>query len=134
MEKLFQGKRAFVTGGGAGIGRACALGLAPEGWFFTVAGRTGDTLPDTVRLAVEAGGSAQAVRCDVTVEPMVRSAVAAAANDGGRLDVAVNSAGYDGSAALPTDEWTSEMLDEMLASNVRGTFLPMKHKLTSLRR
>ena len=78
---------------------------------------------DTVRLAVEAGASAQAVRCDVTVEPMVRSAVAAAANEGGRLDVAVNSAGNDGSAALPTDEWTSEMLDEMLASNVRGMFL-----------
>ena len=77
---------------------------------------------DTVRLAVEAGASAQAVRCDVTVEPMVRSAVAAAANEGGRLDVAVNSAGNDGSAALATDEWTSEMLDEMLASNVRGMF------------
>ena len=100
MEKLFRGKRAFVTGGGSGIGRACALALAAEGCFVTVAGRTEDTLHDTVRLAVEAGGSAQAVRCDVTVEPMVRSAVAAAANDGGRLDVAVNSAGYEGSAAM----------------------------------
>ena len=134
MEKLFQGKRAFVTGGGSGIGRACALALAAEGCFVTVAGRTEDTLHDTVRLAVEAGGSAQAVRCDVTVEPMVRSAVAAAADEGGRLDVAVNSAGYDGSAALPTDEWTSEMLDEMLASNVRGTFLPMKYELELMRR
>ena len=89
---------------------------------------------DTVRLAVEAGASAQAVRCDVTVEPMVRSAVAAAANEGGRLDVAVNSAGNDGSAALATDEWTSEMLDEMLASNVRGMFLSMKHELELMRR
>src|ERR1700730_17949813 len=134
MEKLFRGKRAFVTGGGSGIGRACALALAAEGCFVTVAGRTEDTLHDTVRLAVEAGGSANAGRCDVTVEPMVRSAVSAAANEGGRLDVAVNSAGYDGSAALPTDEWTSEMLDEMLASNVRGTFLPMKHELELMRR
>ena len=64
---------------------------------------------------------------------MVRSAVAAAANEGGRLDVAVNSAGNDGSAALPTDEWTSEMLDEMLASNVRGMFLSMKHELELMR-
>ena len=101
METLFQGKRAFVTGGGSGIGPACALALAAEGCFVTVSGRTEDTLHNTVRLAVEAGGSAQAVRCDVTVGPMVRSAIAAA-NEGGRLDVAVNSAGYDGSAARPT--------------------------------
>jgi NAD(P)-dependent dehydrogenase (short-subunit alcohol dehydrogenase family) len=134
MEKLFHGKRAFVTGTSSGIGRACAIALAAEGCFVTVAGRTEDPLLDAVRLAVEAGGSTQAVRCDVTVEPMVRSAVAAAADEGDRLDVAVNSAGYDGSAALPTDEWTSEMLDEMLASNVRGTFLPMKYELELMRR
>ena len=66
IEKLFQGKRAVVTGGGAGIGRACALAPAAEGRFVTVAGRTEDTLHDTVRLAVEASGSAPAVRCDVT--------------------------------------------------------------------
>ena len=120
MGKLFEGKRAFVTGGGSGIGRACALALAAEGCFVTVAGRTQSTLNDTVRSIVEAGGSAQAMTCDVTIESMVQSAVAAAAGDEGRLDVAVNSAGYDGSAAMPTSEWTGEMLDEMLTSNVRG--------------
>jgi NAD(P)-dependent dehydrogenase (short-subunit alcohol dehydrogenase family) len=134
MDKLFDVKRAFVTGGGSGIGRACALALAAEGYFVTVAGRTERTLDDTVRLALEAGGSAQAVKCDVTIESVVQSAVATAAGDDGRLDVAVNSAGYDGSAAMPTDEWTSAMLDEMLTTNVRGTFLPMKYELEVMRR
>jgi NAD(P)-dependent dehydrogenase (short-subunit alcohol dehydrogenase family) len=134
MGKLFEGKRAFVTGGGSGIGRACALALAAEGCFVTVAGRTQSTLNDTVRSIVEAGGSAQATTCDVTIESMVQSAVAAAAGDEGRLDVAVNSAGYDGSAAMPTSEWTGEMLDEMLTSNVRGTFLPMKYELEVMHR
>ena len=134
MGKLFEGKRAFVTGGGSGIGRACALALAAEGCFVTVAGRTQSTLNDTVRSIVEAGGSAQAMTCDVTIESMVQSAVAAAAGDEGRLDVAVNSAGYDGSAAMPTSEWTGEMLDEMLTSNVRGTFLPMKYELEVMHR
>src|SRR3954454_19966111 len=106
---MFDGKRAFVTGGGTGIGRACALAFAAEGCFVTVAGRTEHTLDETVGLISEAGGSAQAVPCDVTVEAMVQSAVAAAAGDEDRLDVAVNSAGYDGSASLPSSEWTSEM-------------------------
>jgi NAD(P)-dependent dehydrogenase (short-subunit alcohol dehydrogenase family) len=134
MDKLFEGERSFVTGGGSGIGRACALALAAEGCFVTVAGRTESTLNDTVSLIAEAGGSAQAVKCDVTIESMVRSAVEAAAGEAGLLDVAVNSAGYDGSAELPTTEWTSEMLDEMLAANVRGTFHAMKHELDLMQR
>ncbi|MFD8717460.1 SDR family NAD(P)-dependent oxidoreductase [Streptomyces sp. NPDC059629] len=134
MNKLFEGKRAFVTGGGSGIGRASAMALAAEGCFVTVAGRTEESLEGTVRAITEIGGSAQAVKCDVTVESMVRSAVAAAAGDEGQLDVAVNSAGYDGSASLPTHEWTSEMVEDMLAANVRGTFLAMKYELELMNR
>lgn len=129
MNKLFEGKRAFVTGGGSGIGKACAMALAAEGCFVTVAGRTESTLEDVIAAIIEAGGSGQAVKCDVTVESMVRSAVDSAAGDEGRLDVAVNSAGYDGSSSVPTHEWTSEMVDEMLSTNARGTFLSMKYEL-----
>jgi NAD(P)-dependent dehydrogenase (short-subunit alcohol dehydrogenase family) len=102
---MFEGKRAFVTGGGTGIGRACALALGAEGCFVTVAGRTERTLDETVRAIVAAGGSAQAVRCDVTVEAMVQTAVAVAAGDEGQLDIAVNSAGFDGSGSMASGEW-----------------------------
>ncbi len=63
-----------------------ALALAAEGCLVTIAGRTESTLEQTVGLIAGSGGSAQVVKCDVTVESMVRSA---AAGDQGRLDVAV---------------------------------------------
>jgi NAD(P)-dependent dehydrogenase (short-subunit alcohol dehydrogenase family) len=65
---------------------------------------------------------------------MVQAAVAVAAGDEGQLDIAVNSAGFDGSGSMPSGEWTGEMLDEMLAVNVRGTFLPMKYELEIVHR
>jgi NAD(P)-dependent dehydrogenase (short-subunit alcohol dehydrogenase family) len=134
MNKLFVGKRAIVTGGGTGIGRACAIALADEGAYVTVAGRTESTLNETVRMITDAGGAAQAVKADVTVESMMQAAITAAAGDERRLDVAVNSAGYDGSSSQPTAEWTGEMLDEMFAANVRGTFLAMKYELQAMQR
>ena len=59
MTPLFDGKRALVTGGGTGIGRAAALALAAQGCFVTVAERTEMTLQQTVELIEGAGGSAQ---------------------------------------------------------------------------
>jgi NAD(P)-dependent dehydrogenase (short-subunit alcohol dehydrogenase family) len=133
MTPLFDGKRALVTGGGTGIGRATALALAAQGCFVTVAGRTDTTLQHTVELIENACGSAQLVICDVTDETAVHAAVHAAAGDQGHLDVAVHSAGYDGQAAAPTADWTDDMLDQMLTTNVRGTFLPMKYELAWMR-
>jgi putative CocE/NonD family hydrolase len=131
MTQQFAGRTALVTGGGSGIGRATALALAAEGALVTVAGRTRDTLEETVRLVQAAGGAARHVVADVTDESAVEAAVAAAIGDTGRLDIAVNNAGYDGeyqlTAAYPTD-----MLDKMIAINIRGVFLSMKHELKQM--
>jgi len=93
-------RTALITGGGTGIGRAAAIALASEGYEVTVAGRTAATLEETVKLVAQAGGKAKYVIADVHAEDAVRHAVEFAAggsaDDGGRLDVAVNSAGVDG--------------------------------------
>jgi len=128
MTQQFAGKSALVTGGGSGIGRASALALAAEGALVTVAGRTAETLKETVRLIEQAGGAARHVVADMTDEAQVAMAVEAAVTDKGRLDIALNNAGYDGEFQL-TKDYSTEMLDRMIAVNVRGVFLSMKYEL-----
>jgi NAD(P)-dependent dehydrogenase (short-subunit alcohol dehydrogenase family) len=127
-------RTALITGGGTGIGRAAAIALAGEGYAVTVAGRTAATLEQTVKLIADAGGTAKYVIADVHDEDAVRHAVEVAAGgtaeDGGRLDVAVNSAGVDGgNDSNPLIDYPVETLELMLATNVRGMFLSMKHEL-----
>jgi NAD(P)-dependent dehydrogenase (short-subunit alcohol dehydrogenase family) len=128
MNQQFADKTAFVTGGGSGIGRASALALAAEGALVTVAGRTADTLKETVRLIEAAGGSARYVVADMTDEAQIERAVQDATAGTGRLDIALNNAGYDGEHQL-TKDYSTEMLDHMIALNVRGVFLSMKYEL-----
>jgi NAD(P)-dependent dehydrogenase (short-subunit alcohol dehydrogenase family) len=126
----FAGKNALITGGGTGIGRAAALALAAEGATVTVTGRTQATLEQTVKLVADAGGTARYAIADVHDDDAVRHAVEVAAGDAGRLDVAVNSAGVDGgNDSHPAVDYPTETLELMLATNVRGMFLSMKHEL-----
>ena len=128
-------RTALITGGGTGIGRAAALALAAEGYEVTVAGRTSATLEQTVNLVTAAGGTAQYVIADVHDGEAVRHAVAVAAGDNGRLDVAVNSAGVDGgNDSHPFIDYPVETLELMLATNVRGMFLSMKFELDVMSR
>jgi NAD(P)-dependent dehydrogenase (short-subunit alcohol dehydrogenase family) len=130
MNHELEGKTAFITGGGTGIGRAAAEALAAEGCEVTIAGRTEGTLAETVDAIEAAGGVARYAVCDVTDEGMVREAVAVAAGDSGRLDIAVNSAGIDGgNDDYVLAEYPIETVDAMLATNVRGMFLSMKYEV-----
>lgn len=77
------------------------------------------------------GGSARAVVADVSDETGVQAAVERAIGDSGRLDFAVNNAGYDGVYQLTTD-YSTDMLDHLIAVNMRGVFLSMKYELRQM--
>lgn len=113
------GMGALVTGGGSGIGLACAVALARDGATVTICGRSADKL----RAAAEAHGLRHVV-CDVADEDQVAAAVAAAAEPAG-LHIAVAAAGT-GSAGplLLTDLATWQAV---LATNLTGAFLTVKH-------
>lgn len=92
------GKVAIVTGGGTGIGAACAEVLAQAGASVVVAGRTVRNLRE---VADKVGG--RAVECDVRDPAQVRALFAEAASITGRVDVLINNAGVPGPVAELAD-------------------------------
>jgi NAD(P)-dependent dehydrogenase (short-subunit alcohol dehydrogenase family) len=114
------GYGALVTGGGSGIGLACARRLAADGAAVTICGRT------EKRLREAAGDTLRWIVADVTDEEQVRVAVAEAAAAGDRLDIAVACAG--GSQHLgPVVASELESWRATVDVNVLGTFLTLKH-------
>jgi NAD(P)-dependent dehydrogenase (short-subunit alcohol dehydrogenase family) len=128
------GKVAFITGGGTGIGRACALAFAREGARVAVVGRRKEPL-DAVAAEIAAavgGGKSLAISCDVTQRSSVENALAEAEKHFGRLDTIVNNAG---AVVVATVEHTSDAdWDRVLATNVTGTFFVSRAALAPLRR
>jgi NAD(P)-dependent dehydrogenase (short-subunit alcohol dehydrogenase family) len=124
----FDGKVAFITGATSGIGRATALAFAREGASVVVADVAADGNRDTARLIEQAGGTALAVTCDVTRAGEIKAALDAAVERFGRLDVAFNNAGVE-QAIKPAHEITDHEWDRLIAVNLRGVFVAMKHEI-----
>jgi NAD(P)-dependent dehydrogenase (short-subunit alcohol dehydrogenase family) len=125
-------KVAFVTGGGTGIGRACALAFAAEGAQVAVAGRRKEPLAAVVREIQSSGGKALAVTCDIIDRGAVEAAISSVALYFGRLDAIVNNAG---TVVVATAEETSdEDWSRVLATNLTGTFNVSRAAIPVLRK
>ena len=130
--RRFEDRVAFVTGATTGIGRATALAFAREGASVVVADVAEEGNRETARLIEEAGGQALPVACDVTVEEDVAGALAAGAERFGRLDIAFNNAGIE-QPVKPTHEIATDEWDRLMAVNLRGVFVSMKHEIEVMR-
>jgi NAD(P)-dependent dehydrogenase (short-subunit alcohol dehydrogenase family) len=126
MGKL-QDKSAIVTGGGSGIGRACALRLAQEGARVMV----GDIRPveaeETAAIVTSNGGEALFMKCDVGQEADVESMTARAIDAFGSLDILVAGAGIatrGGIHELSLADW-----ERVIRVNLTGVFLPARAAL-----
>ena len=136
MTGILDGKIALVTGGASGIGRATAVAMAREGARVAVADRSEETAAATVALINAASHQAIAIGGDVTREADVAAMVARTVSAFGRIDCAFNNAGVAGKSVGPmgqrTHELSQESFDKMLAINLTGVFLCMKHEIAQM--
>ena len=136
MAGILDRKVALVTGGASGIGRATALAMAREGARVAVADRTEESAAATVVLINAAGGQAIAIGGDVTREADVAAMVARTVAAYGRIDCAFNNAGVSGGAVGPGRQRLHELsqasFDAMLAINLTGVFLCLKHEVAQM--
>ena len=122
----------LVTGALTGIGRATATAFAREGHRIVVSGRREEA---GQALAAELRGwrvEAEFVRADVRFEAEVRHLVEQTVQRFGRLDVAVNNAGTEGSSGEVVEQ-SVDNYEATFATNVLGTLLSMKHEMRAMR-
>lgn len=115
-------KIAIITGAGSGIGRGVALTLHANGYRVAIAGRRLEQLEQTVAKAGATAETMIAVATDVTNPDSVRALFDKSVAAFGRVDVLFNNAGT-GAPAIPMDELTFEQWNQVVNTNLTGSFL-----------
>lgn len=132
MAKRFQDKVALITGAAGGIGRAAAERLASEGARIAAVDLAGQPLDEIAARVRALGADALAVAADVTKSEDVVRAFADATRRFGGVDLLFNNAGIEG-PVVPFEEYPDDEFDKVMAVNVRGAFLCLKHALPAMR-
>ncbi len=129
--KDMTGKVALITGAGSGIGRATAELFAARGAQVVLAGRTEAPLSDLARRIESQGGCATCVVTDVSLAPQVERMVGHAMEKFGRIDYAVNNAGFEGQLSGIADV-TEQDWDRVMNVNLKGVFLCLKYEARAM--
>ncbi|MFE5207994.1 SDR family oxidoreductase [Streptomyces sp. NPDC056600] len=126
-----EGRKAVITGGDSGIGRAVALAFAREGAdvLFTYLEEEKEDARETARLVEDAGRRAVAVSCDIREEAACRALIDRAVEEFGRIDVLVNNAAYQMSQPDGIEAITTEQFDRVMRTNLYGMFWLSKFAL-----
>src|SRR5580704_18231791 len=131
MLNSIDGRSVIVTGASKGIGKGIAKVFASKGARILVAARNLDPAEATVKEIRAAGGAASALAADVSNWADTQRIAAAAIKEFGGIDILCANAGIFPAAKL--DELTTEAWDEVLSTNLKGTFLAIKACLPAMK-
>jgi gluconate 5-dehydrogenase len=120
-----EGKVAIVTGGAGALGETISEALAAYGADVVVTGRTQQTLEEVVKKIEKYGRKGVALTCDVSQEDQVIEQVKNVKEIFGKIDILFTVAGI--ARRHPAEDFPVADFDEVMAINVRGTFLVCKH-------
>ncbi len=126
---ILDGKVGFVTGGGTGIGLACARAIIDGGGSVALGGRREDVVEQA---ASTLGARAFGVRCDVTDQDSLDAAVETTIDRFGGLQVAVNAAGVGGGGHVLNS--TAEEFAVVLDTNLTGVFRSMRAEARAMKK
>ncbi|MCG8455350.1 MAG: SDR family oxidoreductase [Holophagales bacterium] len=131
MNHDFRGKTVLITGAGSGIGRATALAFAKAGAAVACVDINSRAAEETAGLAGQHSDRATAITADVSSETDSKRMVEECLETFGRLDIAFNNAGVDGSEAFTADV-TMENWTAVIGANLTGVWLGMKHQIPQM--
>ncbi|MCW2933397.1 MAG: Short-chain dehydrogenase [Actinomycetia bacterium] len=118
----------LVTGALAGIGRATAVAFARQGAAVVVSGRRDEEGKALAAELRQLGTEAEYIRADASIEDDIEALVDGTVKAFGKLDVAVNNAGFTGKPGQLATQ-TLEAYNAVFDTNVRGVFFSLKHEL-----
>lgn len=131
--KELEGKVAFITGAGSGIGKAAALLFARHGAKVAALGRTEDELKKTVEEIKAQQGQAISLVGDISQAADMEKTINETVKQLGRLDIVFANAGING-VWTPIEELEPEEWDKTMNINLRGTFLTVKYAIPHLKK
>jgi len=119
-----EGKKAIITGGDSGIGRAVAIAFAREGADVLIAylDSEEEDAQETMRLVKDAGRQAVSVPGDLTEEANCQQVIDRAVAEFGRIDILVNNAAYQMAQPGGIEDITSEQFDRVMKTNLYAMF------------
>ena len=126
-----KGKSVVITGASSGMGAVAAQAFAKAGARLVLGARRIAEGEKVAQQARALGADVAFVQADMTREDDIERLVKTATERYGRLDVAFNNAGIGGTPA-PFAEQTTDSFDLVVATNVKGVFLSMKHEIAAM--
>jgi NAD(P)-dependent dehydrogenase (short-subunit alcohol dehydrogenase family) len=130
-QNRFSDKTVLITGAGTGMGRAAALRLVAEGAQVALIGRRPDPINELLSDIESLGDRAIAIACDIADSDAIAAAVEKTIARFGRLDALFANAGVLGEFK-PLETTEASDFDMLVGTNLRGTFLTIKHCLPFL--